>query len=148
MIIEQTFSVDAPRDQVSAFLQDPERMLYCVPGVEEVQHLDDDRYAAALKVKVGPIKTAFKGEFTMDRSQAPEVIIAQGQGRDRASGSSVTARLEATLTGGTGNTTVRTKVDIAIRGRLGQFGSGRHAGRVKRDDYRVLAMPTSTVGRR
>lgn len=124
MIIEQTFDVDAERDRVADFLLDPERMLYCVPGVESVERLDDNRYAAELKVKVGPVRAAFKGEFALDGSQAPESIVAEGQGRDRASGSSVNARLDAALTEDDATTTVATRVDITIRGRLGQFGSG------------------------
>ena len=124
MIIEQTFTVDAERERVAEYLQDPERMLYCVPGVERVEHLEDNRYAADLKVKVGPIRAAFKGEFTLDGTQAPETIVAEGQGRDRASGSSVKARLDANLAEADGTTTVTTRADIAIRGKLGQFGSG------------------------
>lgn len=125
MIIENTFTVQAPRDDVARFLLDPERMLPCVPGAEDIRRLDDGRYAAALAVKVGPIRAAFQGQFALDGSGAPETIVADGEARDRGSGSTVQARLDATLSEGDGDTTkVATRVDITIRGRLGQFGSG------------------------
>lgn len=124
MIIEQTFTVEAERERVAEFLLDPERMLYCVPGVENVEKLDDNRYSAELKVKVGPIRAVFRGEFTLDGSGAPDTIVAEGQGKDRASGSSVNARLETLLSEDGGVTTAVSRADVAIRGKLGQFGSG------------------------
>ncbi len=125
MIIENTFSVDAPREVVAAHLLDAERTLRCVPGVEGVEPVGENAYAATLKAKVGPIRASFQGRANFDASEAPNRIAATGEGRDRATGSMAQVRLEAALAeGDPGVTTVSTRADVAIRGRFGQFGTG------------------------
>ncbi len=125
MIIEQTFTIAASRDKVAAFLLSPERMLYCVPGVEDVTATESGSYKATLKAKVGPIRATFTGEVTIDGSQSPDVIVASGEGSDRATGSKAQVALEARLAETEPNvTTITSRADVALRGRLGQFGTG------------------------
>lgn len=125
LIIEQTFTVSAPRDQVAAFLLSPELMLYCVPGVEDVQATDEGIYRATLKAKVGPIRASFTGDVSIDGSESPERITASGEGRDRATGSVAKVVLDAQLAEDEpGVTTITSNADVALRGRLGQFGTG------------------------
>jgi uncharacterized protein len=125
VIIEQTFTISAPRDRVAAFLLAPEQMLFCVPGVEEVRATESGSYEATLKAKVGPIRATFVGEVTLDGAGSPDVIVANGEGRDRSTGSVAKVALEARLAEtGPEVTTITSRADVALRGRLGQFGTG------------------------
>jgi carbon monoxide dehydrogenase subunit G len=125
MIIENSFAIAAPRSDVVAFFLDAERTLACVPGVTGVTKEGEHRYTATLTAKVGPIKASFAGSVAYDAGQAPEAIRAIGEGRDRASGSVAKVTLDAAFREPEpGQTQVTTRADLAIRGRLGQFGTG------------------------
>lgn len=50
-----TFDVRAPVDRVWAFLSDMRKVGSCVPGVQNIQVLDDTRSMWDLKVKIGPL---------------------------------------------------------------------------------------------
>jgi len=49
------FDVMAPVEQVWSFLSDLRKMGHCVPGVENVELLDEKRARWDLKVKIGPL---------------------------------------------------------------------------------------------
>jgi uncharacterized protein len=123
MIIENEFVVGAPKQDVADYLLTPERMLYCVPGVEDVEELADGTFQATLKAKVGPIRATFKGTVSFDGSDAPEIIRATAEGRDRGSGSAVKVLLESSLVEPEeGQTTVSNHAEVTIRGRFARFG--------------------------
>jgi carbon monoxide dehydrogenase subunit G len=125
MIIENSFSVAAPRSEVVAYFLDAERALACVPGVTGVSKDAEHAYTATLTAKVGPIKATFAGSVTYDPGNAPETVRATGEGRDRASGTMAKVTLDASFSEPeSGQTQVTTRADLAIRGRLGQFGTG------------------------
>lgn len=117
--------VPAGRDRVAAFLLDVERVSVCVPGVDEVVALGEGRYQATLRVQMGPIRSQFAGEVTVDDTEAPARLTAIGQGRDKATGSQAKVEFAASLSSTDGaETTVACVADVTIRGRLGQFGTG------------------------
>jgi hypothetical protein len=125
MLIEEAFSVDAPRAEVVRFLLDVPRMGACVPGVEDLHRVDDARYEATLVVRVGPIQARFRGDVSIDATGAPDTIVASASGRDSTTGSVAQVRFFADLVESEdGSTEIRSASDVTIRGRLGQFGSG------------------------
>ena len=125
MIIEQTFTVNASRDRTAAFFLDIDRVTGCVSGVENVTEVEPGRYRAVLTVRLGPIRAAFQGEMSLDASQAPERLKATGEGRDRATGSVAKVDFTAELAEDEADrTTVNAVADVALRGRMAQFGTG------------------------
>jgi carbon monoxide dehydrogenase subunit G len=125
MIISETFVLHAPRDRVAAFLLDIESVRTCVPGVGEVIELSPSEYEAVMTVQVGPIRSAFAGSIEIDDSGAPGDLAATAQGIDRGSGSSARVSFAARLIESSPElTTVESTADVAIRGRLGTFGTG------------------------
>jgi len=125
MLIEENFSVDAPKAEVVRFLLEVPRMSGCVPGVEDLHRLGDDRYRATLVVRMGPIQARFQGDVTVDATGAPDTIVATASGRDATTGSVAQVSFSASLIeSGHGSTEIRSVSDVTIRGRLGQFGSG------------------------
>ena len=125
MLIEQTFPLAASRKEVAGFFGDIERVAACIPGVEDVQDLEDGRYAAVLVLRLGPIRAAFKGTLALDVHQAPERFLATGEGRDRATGTVASVTFAADLAEvGPAQTEVTAVADLSLRGRLAQFGTG------------------------
>lgn len=125
MIIEQAFTVNASREATAAFFCDIDRVSRCVPGVENVQEIEPGRYQAVLGVRLGPIRAAFQGAISLDDAEAPAHLKASGEGRDRATGSVAKVHFTADLTEDEpGRTTVTAVADVALRGRMAQFGTG------------------------
>lgn len=125
MIIEDSFTVSAPVQDVWDFLIDVPSVAACVPGAQDIVQEDESTFSGALVVKVGPIKTNFKMKGTMTVLEAPYRLTAKAQGRDANTSSMVSASFTATLSEvAPAQTQIQHLTDVAIRGRLGQFGQG------------------------
>lgn len=114
----------ASPEQVAAFFLDIDRMVQCIPGVDGVQGKGPDEYEGTMAVGVGPIRAAFAGTVTLDRTHVPEKFVAHGRGKDRATGSSAVIEFSALLSEIEGDTEVDVTADVTVRGRLGRFGTG------------------------
>lgn len=125
MIIEQTFTVQAPIQKLWDFLIDIEGMSLCVPGAENVKALDETRYEGTLKVKIGPVVASFQGNAELTAIEAPNYLVAKGEAKDERSNSLASATFTANLRSlAADQTEVAYRVDVAIRGTLGRFGQG------------------------
>jgi len=123
--IEKTFEVQEPVEKVWAFLSDPRKVATCVPGAQITEQVDEKTYKGAIKVKVGPSVTDYKGEVQIVRldTQNREIeILGKGQDvRGRGSASmKMTGKLRALDTGGTEVTSVS---EVNVIGILAQMGS-------------------------
>ena len=67
MRLEQSFFVQAPPDRVWAFLTDPRRAASALPGAAVTEQIDDRTFAGTMTVKVGPVKTKYKGKATFKK---------------------------------------------------------------------------------
>lgn len=114
----------APLADVAGFLVDAQRISRCVPGVESVEEVGNGEYRATLQARLGPVAAAFQGTLRLDDSEAPNRLSAFGEGHDQRSGSQAKVEFTADLEEDDGETVVRAHADVAIRGRLGQFGTG------------------------
>lgn len=125
MLIDQTFTVNASREETASFFTDIEQVSRCIPGVEGVREVEPGQYEATLAVRLGPIRAAFGGSLVLDAAEAPTRLKASGEGRDRATGSMAKVDFTADLSEDTpGVTIVHAVADVAIRGKLSQFGTG------------------------
>jgi len=126
MEIEKRFTVDAPPDEVWAFLTDPERVASCLPGAAITEDLGDDAYKGTMKVKVGPVSASYRGKIrfeTLDREEGIAEIVASGQETKGKGGAEMrmTSRVEAREGGGT---EVVATSQVEVTGILAQFGRG------------------------
>ena len=122
MLIKDSFILSAPQADVWALLQQVERIGACVPGVETLNPTGDDTYQGTLKVKIGPISAAFGGQVTFVERAAPERLVAEISGQDRVSVSLVKATFTGLLTPADEGTQLTYEMEVALRGKLGQFG--------------------------
>jgi uncharacterized protein len=122
MLIKDSFMLDAPRDAVWALFEDVERAGSCVPGVEKITRVDDQNYQGLLKVKVGPIAASFNGQVRIVERSAQDKIVAEVTGEDKGSASRVKATFTGRLSPEGEATRLDYEMEVALRGRLGQFG--------------------------
>ena len=133
MIIDGEFTVNAPISRVWSFLIDFEKVSKCMPGVDKMESTAENTYEGAITVKVGPLSTSFKGTAIKTLEQPPNLLQVKLQGRDQNTASMVTGEFTSQLTAlDAKSTQVKYKFDVAIRGRLGQFGQVIIQGTYKR----------------
>jgi carbon monoxide dehydrogenase subunit G len=125
MKIEKTFTITAPQEQVWSFITDPQKVAQCIPGCEGAEEKERGRYAAAIIVKVGPIRTTFDLDIEQTEQRPPEFASYASKGAEGGRASRISAVSTLALKSVSANSTEVTYTsDINIVGRLGKFGSG------------------------
>ena len=124
MKFENEIAVEAPADELFAFLADVERVAPCLPGAS-IDQRDGDDYRGSMKVKVGPISGTYQGSMRfveLDRERRRAVLTARA---DEAHGNgNAEARIETSVAEQDGRSRVRLITDLQLRGRVAQFGRG------------------------
>ncbi len=122
--IEKTFQVNEPVEKVWAFLSDPRKVGMCVPGAQITEQVDERTYKGAIKVKVGPSVTDFKGEVQILRldEQAHEIEIL-GKGQDTKGKGSASMKMTGKLRAVDGGTEVVSISELNVVGILAQMGA-------------------------
>jgi uncharacterized protein len=113
--------IAAPRQRVWEALNDPATLRASIPGCESLEKEADDRFAATLEVKVGPIGARFKGAVSLTDLNPPNgyVLVLQGNGGIIGS---VKGRAKVRLQEDGGNTLIDYEVDAEVAGRMAQLG--------------------------
>lgn len=122
--IEKTFQVTEPMDKVWAFLSDPQKVGTCVPGAQITEQVDERTYKGAIKVKVGPSVTDYKGEVQIVRSDpAAHEIEILGKGQDVRGKGSASMKMTGKLNEVEGATEVVSVSELNVVGILAQMGA-------------------------
>lgn len=124
MNIEDEFRVEVPIEEAWRVLLDIERIAPCLPGAQ-LQEVEGDTYRGVVKVKVGPITAQYRGSATLesvDEETHTAVIVASGRDTRGAGNASATVHLSLAADGGA--TTVTVSTELAITGKVAQFGRG------------------------
>lgn len=125
MELVNEFVVNRPIDEAWAVLTDVERIAPCLPGAQ-LQEIEGDIYRGVVKVKVGPISAALKGEaHFVERDDVNHRAVLKGDGRDTKGNGNASALITATLkqtTATSATCVVHTKLDMT--GKVAQFGRG------------------------
>jgi len=123
MVIESSFAVQAPPQQVWDFLVDPTQMVGCVPGCSKVEAIGENKYRATMTAKVAYITFSANTEVAITRMDPPHELESVAKGEDRRLGSNV--QLSATLRltpQSDGGTEVVYRADVSLWGKLGTLG--------------------------
>ena len=122
MHFEGTVDIAAPRDQVWAFVIDPNQVGQCGPGVESIEVIDDAHFKATAKVGIGFISARFVVNMEFAEQTPPEAARIKAHGQ--APGSAVDADASMRLSdSGTGGTTMDWSADVNIAGTLASVGA-------------------------
>jgi carbon monoxide dehydrogenase subunit G len=125
MELVNEFTVNRPIEQAWAVLTDVEKIAPCLPGAQ-LQEIEGDIYRGVVKVKVGPISAALKGEaHFVERDDANHRAVLKGEGRDTKGNGNASALITATLeelSPTSAKCVVHT--DLNMTGKVAQFGRG------------------------
>lgn len=125
MKIEKSFTVNAPRTDVWAFITSPEKVAPCIPGCESATETESGKYKATIKTKVGPVKATFKVDIILLEENPPEFAAYETKGEENSKTSHLKAKSTLALKEVNNNETeVTYSSEINMMGKLGKFGSG------------------------
>ncbi len=118
------FEVALPPEKTWTLLTDLEKVAPCLPGAS-ITSVDGDDYHGRAKIKVGPITAEYKGvaQFKeLDERAHTAVLLARG--KDARGQGDATANVRATLHPKGGGTRVVVETELALTGKVAQFGRG------------------------
>jgi uncharacterized protein len=124
MKLANEFTVGVPIEQAWAVLTDLELIAPCMPGAQ-LTGMTDGVYTGRVKIKVGPVTAEYAGtaQFAEKDDVAYRAVI-DARGRDSRGQGNATAVIAAQLRADGPSTFVTVDTDLAIAGRIAQFGSG------------------------
>src|SRR5438046_8104241 len=124
MELTNEFRVDVPVEEAWTILTDVERIAPCMPGAE-LQEIQGEEYRGIVKIKVGPITAQYKGKASfIEKDDANHKAVLRAEGRDTRGQGNANATVTATLESDGGGTKVSVVTDLAVTGRVAQFGRG------------------------
>ena len=123
MEFNQEITVAAPREKVWDFIWQVEEFAACVPGVKDVEKIDDTTYGVRVEQKVSFLKASFQLQVNIEEVRAPEYIRTVGEGKDSKIAASLKQKNEVTLEAVSENETkVRIDSSVDVFGKLGSLG--------------------------
>jgi uncharacterized protein len=118
------FRVSVPVEEAFAILTDVERIAPCMPGAT-LEEIDGEEYSGSVKVKVGPITANYRGKATfLERDQSGHRAVLRAEGRETRGQGNASATITATITADGGGSAVKVVTDLAVTGKVAQFGRG------------------------
>jgi carbon monoxide dehydrogenase subunit G len=136
-------TVAAPKDKVWARLMDIPAAARCVPGVASVRPNGKDKYLGTLAVQIGPVRLVLDGDFAVTaRDEAAGTASIRADAKDSRVGGAIRATMDLALAEKGGVTELRIGTDLAVMGRLGEFGQAvikRKADQLMQDFAECLA---------
>ena len=120
-----------------------------MPGAT-LEEIEGDVFRGVVKVKLGAISTAFKGQASfVERDDDAHRAVLKGEGRDTTgkgnASALITARLEPVTDG---STKCNVETDLHITGKVAQFGRGIMSSPTPSAPYAMRSRPPSWSGRR
>ncbi|MFM8973910.1 MAG: SRPBCC family protein [Actinomycetota bacterium] len=127
MEIADSFRVSTAIEDTWRVLLDIERIAPCLPGAQ-LQEIEGDEYRGIVKVKVGPITAQYKGSAHLTEvDEADRRIVIDAAGRDTRGQGNAKAKIVVTMRPEGAGTAVDIVTDLAITGKVAQFGRGELA---------------------
>jgi len=123
MTFTQECAIAVEPERLWDFLMEVPAVARCVPGVETIEAVDANAYKGSLRVQVGPIRLSLQGSMTVEeQDRASWRARMRAEANDRRVGGGIRARMSLTLAPGEGGTRLRIETDLAVLGRIGEFG--------------------------
>lgn len=125
MRFEEEFTVPAPAGDVWAFLEDVNRLARCVPGVEDVEPLEDGRSRVRMTQKVGYLSATFDLRTHLNASEPGRFVevVSVGRSIKGAMGELRSTNRVEIEPAGEDVTNVRLSAEVAVGGMLGSVGT-------------------------
>jgi len=124
MKFENSCVIAVPCAKLWDYLTDIPKVATCLPGVEEVNALEDGKYAGILSLKVGIIKLRMSGKITIDLMDKEHHTAAMSvQASDQRISGMIQGKMTMSLQElGPQETKLTVGTDLNLFGKIGEFG--------------------------
>ena len=123
MTFTQECVIPVDRERLWEFLMEVPKVSGCAPGVERIEAADGAGYTGTLRVQIGPIRLALQGKLTIEeQDRSAWRARMRAEANDRRVGGGIRARMSLTLATGEGGTRLSIENDLAVLGKIGEFG--------------------------
>ena len=143
--------VNAPQQAVWEALNDTEVLRQCIPGCESITRVSPTNLEALVTLRIGPVKTSFKGAVTLSDINPPNGYTIKGEGNGGSAGQA-RGGAKVWLVREGGATTLNYSVNADVSGKLAQLGARLIDATAKKlaDDFfeklgDIVAPPTAEV---
>jgi carbon monoxide dehydrogenase subunit G len=128
--IENEFAVPASIEDAWRVLIDVPRVVPCMPGTELTEVIDERRFHATARLRVGPIELLFRGEGELhDVDSAGHTAKLRAKGSDTKGRGAFQTLMNFSLVAQGAETLVRVDSDLTLSGSVAQHARG--AGLIK-----------------
>jgi carbon monoxide dehydrogenase subunit G len=128
--IENEFAVPASIEDAWQVLIDVPRVVPCMPGTELTEAIDERRFRATARLRVGPIELLFRGEGELHGvDSARHTAKLRAKGSDTKGRGAFQTMMNFTLAAQGEETLVRVDSDLTLSGSVAQHARG--AGLIK-----------------
>src|ERR1051325_5374948 len=123
MIFDGKIDLDAPVQKAWDFLIDINKFSTCLPGIDQVNQIDDKTFEGIISAAVGPISGKFNFRSTILESRPPEQMVVRTEGTDSVTKSTVNADMTVDLKSiASDRTLMDYRADVKVKGRLAILG--------------------------
>lgn len=134
MHFEDEVVLETDSETAWELVSDPEVLVTCVPGAEEIEKVSETQYRGTVKRGIAGINVSLDGEVTMTELDRPTYIAADASGEDSNTGSRLDADAEMTMTEtGANETTLDYEIEMDFTGRLATIGARMTKRFINRD---------------
>ena len=123
MQMNETQHVPAPQAKVWAALNNPEILKRCIPGCQSLEMTSPTEMAAAVVIKIGPVKANFTGKVTLSDLNPPNSYRISGEGSGGVAGFAKGGATVELAADGPNATNLHYVVDAHMGGKIAQLGS-------------------------
>jgi carbon monoxide dehydrogenase subunit G len=124
--LAEELALNAPIDEVWRLLRDTSRLTGLLPGVENVESLNEaavEGYAARLSEKIGPFKLTMNLEVRVIETVEASLLKAAIKGADSMGLNRVTGSMQIALNPAPSGTQMRFEASIEVLGKLATLGA-------------------------
>ena len=122
--LDKTYPVAASASAAWYLLQDIKSVAACMPGAEITEQSDETHFKGKVKVKVGPVTSAFNGDIEVQGIDADKKELKLlGKGADTKGTSSASMLLRASIRDTVdGQCELMGEAEVTVNGKLASFG--------------------------
>jgi uncharacterized protein len=125
MDFENTFTVNAPIDEVYEALLDLERVAPAMPGAQVLEKTSDDSYKVAIKVKLGPVSMTYRGDVKIvDKDPESHSAVLDVKAKEARGQGTATAKVVMSLAEEDGATKGTIKANVQLSGKAAAMSRG------------------------
>jgi len=130
MKVSGTASLSAPPHEVFTALNDPAVLVRTIPGVEQLEQVEQDRYRMTVTAGVASIKGSYDGEVSLTDLAAPHGFTLKASGAGAPG--TVDATVRVSLAGDGAGTLLSYDADAVVGGMVGGVGQRMLTGVAKK----------------